>query len=675
MIPAPPAGAPPAGRQVRGDMHITNLYHATVPKVARKDHKAVFSVARMKAIGKVLHSDLDLYPFAIRGEHNELLPSAVGEVLAQMGYVVDERHVQAVMDEVTECQRLSRGLNQELLGRGKIGEILRQVNQIRLILREHEASGHNGLRWDQVPCIKALSDIFTAELDRDQEMLENSEHIVICMQHDHKEFASTAESILDDLFALKGLAKRAAQQDVEHQVQAANNRLLKRLHRFKWTRDEVASRIYVDCGTLLNDANAAAMWDASFGSALSVPLETFLQSFLSFTGALGSGGAAPDPLRRILAAFLDECGDGVTTVWSFYRLLCLFGPLNDVVPSLRYEAAGGHFDPVIGVDEAKRIVGGTPGGFVVYPAEGFAEVDVVFTAAKGAVKVCRLSRASGAWEYVGRAGVVQPAERLRDLLAQNPAWQTPLGIGDGAAPEEAAAPPRLFPSEAGTTPLHRACRSNNTGMVRTLLQRGGCLTANLRTSSDARGVYAGAPTPLMLSIGNTVGDPHRICTLLLRAGADVNALDERGLSPLYLALFMNRPGVVDLLREAGARRYTAEGTEPLLLALGPSHFNGWVKHDHALAEYAPSHATVHALLCFYTSVADIPVVAQAYAICSAKAARECAPPPGSRSLQNAEKEAAMLRHATRHETSLRHIKRILREHLTLLETKRDLGLE
>eukprot|EP00754_Rhynchopus_humris_P042456 Rhum_TRINITY_DN2628_c0_g1::Rhum_TRINITY_DN2628_c0_g1_i1::g.7777::m.7777 len=293
--------------------------------------------------------------------------------------------------------------------------------------------------------------------------------------------------------------------------------------------------------------------------------------------------------------------------------------------------------------------------------------------ARGEAAVTTVSRASGAWcAAAGRRSSCSSAagaayELLADLVAASGAWRVPRGHAFDNVPSEPAAVPD------GTSPLHRACSANNAGMVDVLLQRGGALTCSQRTWAQ-EGPYAGGLTPLMLSVANEVGSPEAVARLLIDAGADVDAVDDAGESVLYKAVLHRRPNVVLMLKACGASRYTTDGTEPLLVALGPSHHNAWYKHDVALRHYKPCPATVRALLDFYVDpVDDVECVEEALDVCEQKLRLDCDPPPGSIHLYKAEKAEALREHSQRFQDPLRHTRRILREHATVLRTKQALA--
>ena len=75
---------------------------------------------------------------------------------------------------------------------------------------------------------------------------------------------------------------------------------------------------------------------------------------------------------------------------------------------------------------------------------------------------------------------------------------------------------------------------------------------------------------------------------------------------------------------------------------------------------------------FYRSTEDLDTVEAAHTICEKKIHHDCAPPEDSVHLHKASKAELSLNHSIRFVDALRPIKRILREHATVLATKKAL---
>eukprot|EP00754_Rhynchopus_humris_P042457 Rhum_TRINITY_DN2628_c0_g1::Rhum_TRINITY_DN2628_c0_g1_i1::g.7776::m.7776 len=344
-----------------------------------------FHAPRVKALGHVLHSDLDMWPFAIRGEHDEMLPGVVATVLHEMGYEAEDKNVQAVIDEVAECRRMLKDMNHGLLGAGKVGEILRLVNQRRSEARESGATAVLGM----LPCLEVLRCAFSADLEvlnagKEKERDGGgvceaggaelaSQALLLRAQHEHREFAFCAEAIISELLVVRQRSKSARAGDDDAAVLVSNEVLMRRHSRLAWTRCEVAARMYVDFDAILRDRAASRMWEGAFGVACHVELPRFVAAFEEHCGL----GPAEACVSETVAGLMDECRDGVATLWAFHRLLALFGPLSTLAHTLAAEVRGGYLHPRLAECEARAALRGEPHAFVVIPAQDTACLRVV----------------------------------------------------------------------------------------------------------------------------------------------------------------------------------------------------------------------------------------------------------------------------------------------------------
>eukprot|EP01060_Flectonema_neradi_P022000 TRINITY_DN3015_c0_g1_i2.p1 TRINITY_DN3015_c0_g1~~TRINITY_DN3015_c0_g1_i2.p1 ORF type:complete len:641 (+),score=82.28 TRINITY_DN3015_c0_g1_i2:385-2307(+) len=621
----------------------------------------LFSPARVKAIGKTLHSDLNMWPFELRGEHNEIVPEVVAEVIQEMGFVALERNVQSILDEVTECQRLSKGKQQGLLGSGKIGEIIRLVNLITTELRDF---GSNPAQLEILSSLGVLHETFSKELDVEQKAVDDDPYQadVIRSQHQHPEFGFCCESIIDELLLIKKTKKNPNNITP---LRVANTHLLKKHGRYKWTRKNVISGIgtlYID--RLLKDKEASKMWNTVFEGKTSIPLSVFTDKFFDYIGE-------PDcPLRPMLSDLLDECGDGVATLWSFHRVLSLFGIFTSLIDNLYRESMKKYFHPNLEYHEAALLVKNKPNSFVIMQDVKWCCIicvwseDIGKSKPKIVVRETLISRESGAWVVPK----LFPAETLRELVTSNShVWKHPVGkdynltsININVENDDSQ----------GSVPLHRACYTNNTGLVKILLKRGGRLTASLKTWAES-GPFAGSQTPLMLSVTNGIGDPHPICTYLLQCGADPNARDALGQTILYKAILYTRHHLIQLFHDNGVECTPCMGAEPLLLTLGPSHHLGGYRHNVIFSDHRPCLLTVKEILrCYYTEVDHIPMVALALQICSDKISGNCDPPKDQEFLFKMEKINLTELHAGRFRSALYPVKEVLKSHLAMLKLKK-----
>jgi ankyrin repeat protein len=125
----------------------------------------------------------------------------------------------------------------------------------------------------------------------------------------------------------------------------------------------------------------------------------------------------------------------------------------------------------------------------------------------------------------------------------------------------------------GATPLIAAASTSDVAYLRTLLELG----------ADPKIANAQGSTPLLAAAGVGLGAPEEaagsepealeVIDLLLKVGADVNAVDSNGENAMHGAAYRNHPKVVQLLVDRGARidiwyRPNKIGLTPLIIAEG-----------------------------------------------------------------------------------------------------------
>jgi ankyrin repeat protein len=128
-------------------------------------------------------------------------------------------------------------------------------------------------------------------------------------------------------------------------------------------------------------------------------------------------------------------------------------------------------------------------------------------------------------------------------------------------------------SRPGATPFLAAASTADVPLLRKLLELG----------ADPRRTNAQGSTPLLAAAGVGVGAPEEApgtepevletVTLLLKLGADVNAIDKNGETAMHGAAYRNHPKVVQLLADKGARiavwnRPNKTGLTPVVIAEG-----------------------------------------------------------------------------------------------------------
>jgi uncharacterized protein len=140
-------------------------------------------------------------------------------------------------------------------------------------------------------------------------------------------------------------------------------------------------------------------------------------------------------------------------------------------------------------------------------------------------------------------------------------------------PQKKGVPGRGILGRVGATPLIAAASTSDVALVRTLLALG----ANPKLTN------ADGTTPLLAATGVGVGAPEEaagsepealeMVKILLKLGADVNAVDKKGETAMHGAAYRNHPRVVQLLADNGARievwnRPNKSGLTPLVIAEG-----------------------------------------------------------------------------------------------------------
>ncbi|HVK12037.1 MAG TPA: ankyrin repeat domain-containing protein [Gemmataceae bacterium] len=139
--------------------------------------------------------------------------------------------------------------------------------------------------------------------------------------------------------------------------------------------------------------------------------------------------------------------------------------------------------------------------------------------------------------------------------------------------QKQGAPGRGVLGRVGATPLIAAASTSDVALVRTLLDLG----------ADPKLANADGTTPLLAAAGVGVGAPEEaagsepealdVIAMLMKTGADVNAVDRRGETAMHGAAYRNHPKVVEFLAASGAKidvwnRPNRGGLTPLVIAEG-----------------------------------------------------------------------------------------------------------
>ncbi len=139
--------------------------------------------------------------------------------------------------------------------------------------------------------------------------------------------------------------------------------------------------------------------------------------------------------------------------------------------------------------------------------------------------------------------------------------------------QEKGVPGRGILGRVGATPLIAAASTSDVSLVRTLIDLG----------ADPKLPNAQGSTPLLAATGIGLGAPEEaagsepeameVVELLIKLGADVNAVDKNGENAMHGAAYRNHPKVVQLLADKGAKievwnQKNKSGLTPLVIAEG-----------------------------------------------------------------------------------------------------------
>jgi uncharacterized protein len=140
-------------------------------------------------------------------------------------------------------------------------------------------------------------------------------------------------------------------------------------------------------------------------------------------------------------------------------------------------------------------------------------------------------------------------------------------------PQKKGAPGRGILGRVGATPLIAAASTSDVALMQALVDLG----------ADPKLSNADGTTPLLAATGVGVGAPEEAAgsepealeavALLLKLGADVNAVDKNGETAMHGAAYRNHPKVVEFLAKNGAKidvwyRKNKAGLTPLVIAEG-----------------------------------------------------------------------------------------------------------
>jgi ankyrin repeat protein len=162
------------------------------------------------------------------------------------------------------------------------------------------------------------------------------------------------------------------------------------------------------------------------------------------------------------------------------------------------------------------------------------------------------------------SGKVSSLEFVKKMAAHGANVNLPLRRG---------VPGRGILSTPGATPFLAACSTADLDLMRTLLEVG----------ADPKAPNAEHSTPLLAATGIGLGAPEEApggepevlaaVELLLKLGADINAVDDNGETVMHGAAYRNHPKVVQLLAAKGVKiavwnRESKQGYTPLMIAEG-----------------------------------------------------------------------------------------------------------
>ncbi|MCC6540482.1 MAG: ankyrin repeat domain-containing protein [Bryobacterales bacterium] len=200
---------------------------------------------------------------------------------------------------------------------------------------------------------------------------------------------------------------------------------------------------------------------------------------------------------------------------------------------------------LVGAPEPAKVKFLLDAGADVNAASGMGRTPVIVAASvPGNTAAVAMLLAKGAnWKAADKLGMnaLMAAAHANNLDAVR------LLVAKGA--EVTYAPPKFG------TALHGAAINQNVAMARYLLSRGARVDATADYSHPVKAglIALDRLTPLMFAVAY---GPVDMVRLLLDAGADVNARDIRGMTPLMLAVASEQqdPAIVKLLLGRGARR-------------------------------------------------------------------------------------------------------------------------
>lgn len=191
------------------------------------------------------------------------------------------------------------------------------------------------------------------------------------------------------------------------------------------------------------------------------------------------------------------------------------------------------------------------------------------------------------------SGTLSSLQFIRKLTEHGADVNLPLKTGKGG--------PAIY-NKTGVTPFFMASGTDDVAYMRLLLELGA--DPHVRNTDDC--------TPLIAACGNVVGsdaanekageEPEVLeaAELLLKLGADINAVDANGETAMHAAAYKNLPRVVQFLADHGARidvwnRKNKYGWTPSMIAEG-----------HRPGNFKPSAETIEAFQRLLTGRGEIP---------------------------------------------------------------------